>query len=130
MYYKALRGQKKSQWEDFPEDAENFWQASRYKTDQDTKASLSPIPTLQKSETVSVHKDIAKVLLQTFFPPHPEYEAPKKLNLSDYRQLTMQEVTEKEVQEAIFRVSPFKGARIDVIPTVVWQKLSRSSKEL
>lgn len=53
VYYKALRQQKKSHWDDFSEDAENIWQASRYMVPgQDTSALFSPIPFLQKSETV------------------------------------------------------------------------------
>lgn len=84
-------------------------------TDQDTNAPFSPIPTLQKSETVSVHrdKDIVEVLLQTVFTPLPEYEAPEKLDSSEGHQLPMYEVTENEVQEAFFRASPFKGPGID-----------------
>lgn len=93
-------------------------------TDQDTNASFSPIPTLQKLETVSVHKDkdIVEVLQQTFFTPLPEYEAPEKHDSSEDHQLPMHKVTEKEVQEAIFRASPFKGAGLMGIPAVVWQK--------
>lgn len=93
-------------------------------TDQNATASFSPIPLLQKSETISVQKeeDIAEVLLDTFFPQLPEYVPPEKLNALDYHQLPMHEITEEEIQEAIFAASPFKGAGIDGIPAVVWQK--------
>lgn len=34
----------------------------------------------------------------------------------------MEKITEKEVREALFTASPFKGAGIDGIPAIVWQK--------
>lgn len=63
------------------------------------------------------------MFLQTFFPPLPEHEAPENLDVHVYHQLPIHGVTEKEVQEAIFRASPFKAAEIDEIPAVVWQKI-------
>lgn len=40
-----------------------------------------------------------------------------------YHQLPMHEVTEEDVREAIFRISPFKATGIDGILVVVWQKI-------
>lgn len=49
-------------------------------SDQNTTALFYPIPCLQKSETVLVNQDndIAEIFFQTYIPPLPKYEAPKK----------------------------------------------------
>lgn len=55
-------------------------------SDQNTSAVFSPISLLRKSNTVYVqdNEDIADVLLDTFFPPLPEYVSPAILDLPDY----------------------------------------------
>lgn len=73
---------------------------------------------------------MVEIFLQTYFPPLPEYEAPKKLDAHKYHQLPMHKVTEKEVQEVIFRVRSFKATRINKVLVVMWQKIWLVIKEV
>lgn len=123
-YFKTLRSLKKQHWEEFWKESDNIWQASKYMADQNTSSVFSPIPYLKNSDNKCVqdNHDIAEVLLGTFFPPLPDYIPPEKLHSTNYQQLPMEEITEDEIQEAIFAASPFKGAGMDGMPAVVWQK--------
>lgn len=93
-------------------------------TDQNTSSVFSPIPFLKNSDNKCVqdNQDIAEVLLDIFFPPLPDYISPERLP-TNCHQLPMEEITEDEIQEAIFAASPFTGAGMDGMAAVVWQKI-------
>ena len=77
-YFKALGKRKKEHWEDFLDNTENIRQGTKYPSYQAVKPSFSPIATI-KDNAGSLAKnsdDIANVLLDNFFLPHPPRLAP------------------------------------------------------
>ena len=121
-YFKAICSQKKKHWEEFLEDNDNIWQASKYLSDSNTNPAFVPIPGLvtREDEFVTKNHEIAAKLLAKFFPPLPKYPT---LTVEDRsNQLNTLPITEEEIQNAIFQASPLKGAGHDRIPALVWQK--------
>ena len=68
-YFKALRKRKKEHWEDFLDNTENIWQATKYLSDHTVKPSFSAIARVKNSLDVEVKtpEEIGDVLLEKFF---------------------------------------------------------------
>ena len=107
-YFKALRKQKKDHWEDFLDNTENIWQAAKYLSDQAVKPLFSLIARVKDNagSQVTNSDDIANVLLDNFFPPHPPRLTPtpdSSVSETSYtRQLSSILLTLNEVHVAIF----------------------------
>lgn len=71
LYFKAIRCQKKKHWEEFLEDNDNIWQASKYLSDSNANPAFAPISGLiaADKEFVIKNDEIAATLLAKFFPP-------------------------------------------------------------
>lgn len=125
-----MRQQKCQHREDFLADSANIWQASKYLADGTSKATFSAIPKLQTAtlETAQENGNIAQTLLDSFFPPLPDYPVP--LSQGPYQQLNMTPISEEDVRRAIFASAPLKGPGIDRLPALVWQKTWSATKNL
>jgi hypothetical protein len=70
---------------------------------------------------VTENQEIARELLQAFFPTPPPCEhedAP-----TSYNQLPWEPIAKHEVQAAVFRASPDKAPGRDGLPARVWREL-------
>lgn len=125
-----MRQQKGQHWEDFLADSTNIWQASKYLADGTSKATFSAIPKLQTAtlETAQENGNIAQTLLDSFFPPLPDYPVP--WSQGPYQQLNMTLINEEDVRRAIFASAPLKDPGIDRLPALVWQKTWSATKHL
>ena len=65
--------------------------------------------------------DIAEALLMSFFPPLPPYPSLSHTALSN--QLSIEPLTDEEIQKAIISASPHKAPGRDKLPAVVWQHI-------
>lgn len=129
VYFKAIRAQKKKHWDDFVEDNENIWQASKYLSNSAGTSSFATISRLRSPEDhlVVSNPEIATTLVNKFFPPLPQYPTPEII--TSYYQLPAPSITEKDIENAIFKASPLKGPGYDRMPAVVWQKTWHTLKE-
>lgn len=125
-YFKALRKRKKELWEDFLDNTENIWQAAKYVADKTVRPSFSAISKIKNSSSneVLAPDDIAHVLLNNFFPPHPPHLIPTSdsstSEISHTTQLSSIPLTSVEVRTAIFKASPLKCPGDDGLPALVW----------
>lgn len=61
--------------------------------------------------------------MRYIFPPIARLYLIRKAPISNHNQLPMEEITEDEIQEAIFAASLFRDAGIDSVPVMVWHKI-------
>ena len=125
-----MRQQKCQHWGNFLADCTNIWQASKYLANGTSKATFSANLKLQIAtpETAQDNSNIARTLLDSFFPPLPDY--PKPLSQGPYQQLNMTPISEEDVRQAIFASAPLKRPGIDRLPSLVWQKTWFATKHL
>ncbi len=76
---------------------------------------------------VVINPEIAKTLVNKFFPPLPQYPTPEII--TSYYQLPAPSITKKDIENVIFKASPLKGPGYDRMPAVVWQKTWHTLKE-
>ena len=109
VYFKAIWEQKKKYWEDFLEDNENIWQASKYLFDNAGTSSFATISGLMTptDHLVVSNSEIAATLVAKFFSPLPLYPTPE--SNTSYSQLAAPAITEDDIENAIFKASPLKA---------------------
>lgn len=122
VYFKTIYEQKKKHWDDFLEDKENIWQASKYLSNNTDIFSFTIISGLiiPKDYLVISSLKIVTTLMAKFFSLLPFYLTPQ--NNMGYKQFTALAITKAKIENAIFKTSPSKSPGYDRVPVLVWQK--------
>ena len=125
VLHTAIRGKKRTHWNEFIGKADNIWKAARYLDPQPSAFSNIPVLVTKRAGTeveVESNEDKAAALLETFFPPVPEGWKTDDVPEHTLVHLEDPDITEVEVRGALARLSPWKAPGIDGIPNVVWKE--------
>lgn len=120
-YHTAIRKQQRRHWRTWLEEATDrtVWQANKYVTQEPGSATASRTPDLQgPNGLATTNEEKSDTLLHTFFPPPPPADLGDTDNFEYPEPLESQVITEREVEEAIEALSPYKAPGPNTIPNI------------
>jgi len=122
IFHHSIRQVRKQHWEDFLDDVQNVWKATKYLNPQD-RSSFSRIPMLVDGERMVQDKaEIADKLIAAFFPAPPVPESNGTEGPRQYQEES-EALHEEEIRRALFSSHPRKAPGLDLLPNVVWREL-------
>jgi exonuclease III len=124
-FQQAISVQKTKHWQDFIGEPTNIWKVSKY-LDPSKNSLFANISELKADQgLVTSDEDIAKTLIQGFFPTPPPI--PTSGNQGEEtgqpQQLDWEPIPEAEVRRAVFAARPYRAPGRDGLPAIVWQEL-------
>ena len=131
-YRKAIISAKRAHWEEYLKSmtANDILTANKYLKSPVGDGGMPRIPTLKtKNEEgikvkINANEDKAKIFAKTFFPPPPPIQQDPEATQDDYLDLLLDPPPpdKEQIESAIRRLSPYKAAGPDRIPSIVLQK--------
>lgn len=121
-FFDGVRKQRKDQWEEFLDSADNAWSAARYLKPASASA-FSKIPELTTNQgKASTAPKIVQELLKSFFPVQPTPAATETRQLAQAGAIGWDPITKDEVRKAIYAANPYKAPGVDGLPAIVSKK--------